>query len=66
MGWFESADGGTIFLDEISEMSPALQVKLLRVLQTGEYSKVGDTSIRSSDVRIVTATNKDLTQLIKT
>lgn len=66
VGWFESANGGTIFLDEISEMSPGLQVKLLRVLQTGEYNRVGETILRSSDVRVVSATNKDLSHLIKT
>jgi len=64
-GWFESADGGTIFLDEISEMSMALQVKLLRVLQTGHYSRVGSTEIRQCNVRIVAATTRDLQDCIK-
>lgn len=64
-GWFECADGGTIFLDEVSEMSPGLQVKLLRILQTGEYSRVGDTRLLHCDVRIIAATNKDLPLLVK-
>jgi len=64
-GWFETADGGTIFLDEVSEMTPALQVKLLRVLQSGEYSRVGSTEIRSCNVLIIAATNKDLYDLMK-
>jgi transcriptional regulator with GAF, ATPase, and Fis domain len=64
LGWFERANGGTIFLDEISKMTPALQAKLLRVLQTGEYSPVGSAEIRHCDVRILAATNKDLQELI--
>lgn len=64
-GYFERADGGTIFFDEISEMSPSLQVKLLRVLQTGEYSPVGSTEICHCDVRIVAATNKKVEELVK-
>jgi transcriptional regulator with GAF, ATPase, and Fis domain len=63
-GWFEAANGGTIFLDEVSEMSPALQVKLLRVLQTGEYSRVGSTEISKTDVRIIAATNQLLRDLV--
>ena len=63
-GYFEIADGGTIFLDETGELSPAMQVKLLRVLQDGEFSRVGDTKTRRSDVRIIAATNRDLRQLI--
>lgn len=62
-GWFERADGGTIFLDEISEMSPALQVKVLRILQSGEFAPLGSTQIRHCDVRITAATNKDLARL---
>ena len=59
-GFFEEADKGTIFLDEIGELSPATQVKLLRVLQSGEYMKVGSTKIEHTDVRIVCATNVNL------
>jgi Nif-specific regulatory protein len=63
-GWFEKADGGTLFLDEVSKMSPALQIKLLRILQTGEYSRVGDSKIRFCDIRIIAATDKDLSELV--
>jgi transcriptional regulator with PAS, ATPase and Fis domain len=64
MGRFELADGGTIFLDEIDAFSPALQVKLLRVLQDGEFERVGDTKTVKIDVRVITATNQKLEQLI--
>lgn len=64
-GKFELADGGTIFLDEIAEMNPMLQVKLLRILQSGEYSPVGCADLRKCDVRIVAATNKDLKKLVQ-
>lgn len=64
-GILEKADGGTLFLDEIGELSLAIQVKLLRVLQEGEFFRVGSTTSRSSDVRLVTATNKDLRQEIQ-
>lgn len=59
-GLFERADGGTIFLDEIGEVSPAFQVKLLRVLQEGEVRPLGCAQRRNVDVRIIAATNKDL------
>jgi len=61
-GLFEEANGGTIFLDEIGEMNPDLQSKLLRVLETGEFIKVGDTKTQKADVRIIAATNRDLKQ----
>ncbi len=59
-GLFEVADKGTIFLDEVGEMPFELQAKLLRVLETGEYMKVGDTKAKHADVRIIAATNRDL------
>jgi DNA-binding NtrC family response regulator len=63
-GIIEKAHGGTLFLDEIGELSLPIQVKLLRVLQEGEYSRVGSTDSRSVDVRLLTATNKDLREEI--
>ncbi|NND72830.1 MAG: sigma-54-dependent Fis family transcriptional regulator [Rhodothermales bacterium] len=59
-GYFEAADQGSIFLDEIGEMPTNAQVRLLRVLESGEYSRVGATTIRQTDARIIAATNKDL------
>jgi NtrC-family two-component system response regulator AlgB len=59
-GRFESADGATIFLDEIAEMTPGLQAKLLRVLQQGEFERLGENKSRKVDVRVITATNKNL------
>ena len=59
-GRFELADGGTLFLDEIGEITPAFQTRLLRVIQEGEFERVGGTRTLRSDVRIVAATNKDL------
>ncbi|AOV17442.1 sigma-54-dependent Fis family transcriptional regulator [Acidihalobacter aeolianus] len=64
-GLFEEADGGTLFLDEIGEISPAFQVKLLRVLQSGEFRQVGSNRMRHTDVRIVAATNRDLEQEVR-
>lgn len=60
VGRFEMANGGTIFLDEVGEMSPALQVKLLRVLQEQQFERVGGTKTIHVDVRIIAATNKNL------
>jgi len=65
IGRFEAADGGTIFLDEVAEMSPELQVKLLRVLQFGEFEKVGSYKVQKVDVRILAATNKKLSSMVK-
>jgi two-component system, NtrC family, response regulator HydG len=59
-GRFELADGGTIFLDEISEMPPSTQVKLLRVLQEGDFERVGGSQTLKTDVRVIAATNVDL------
>jgi DNA-binding NtrC family response regulator len=63
-GKFELANGGTILLDEIGEMSPALQAKLLHVLQDGEYSRVGGTRTLSSEARVLAATNKQIDKLV--
>jgi DNA-binding NtrC family response regulator len=65
IGRFEMADGGTIFLDEVGEMSPALQVKVLRILQEQAFERVGGTHTLRVDVRIIAATNKNLTLAIK-
>jgi DNA-binding NtrC family response regulator len=59
-GYFEIADGGTVFLDEIGEMPLNTQVKLLRVLESGEYMRVGSSTPRTSDARVIAATNKEL------
>jgi Nif-specific regulatory protein len=63
-GRFELAAGGTIFLDEIGDLSPATQIKFLRVLQEREFERVGGTSTLKADVRVVTATNRDLEDLV--
>ncbi len=64
-GLFEIADAGTFFLDEVGDMSPALQVKLLRVLQEGTFTPVGGTEQRQVDVRVIAATHKDLHKLVE-
>lgn len=64
-GWFESAQGGTLLLDEIGELSPSLQVKLLRVLQEREINRVGSRKAIKVDVRVVAATHVDLAQAIR-
>jgi len=64
-GRFEEADGGTIFLDEIGEISPFIQVKLLRVLQEREIERVGESRKRKIDLRIIAATNLDLADLVR-
>ena len=64
-GLFEEADGGTIFLDEIGELSADMQVKLLRVLQEGEFMRVGGTTPIRVDVRVICATNRDLAAAVK-
>ena len=64
-GWFESANQGTLFLDEIADLKPALQAKLLRIMEDGNVSRLGSTKSHKVDVRIVAATNKDLEQMVK-
>ncbi len=63
-GYFELADGGTVFLDEIGELPLSTQTRLLRVLQDGEIMRLGDSKVRKVDVRIIAATNKDLTDCV--
>jgi len=65
-GRFELAQGGTLFLDEIGDLSPAMQIKLLRVLQEREFERVGGTVTIKADVRVIAATNRDLEKLIET
>ncbi len=65
MGYFENAQNGVLFLDEISELTPAMQAKLLRVLNNGEYTPVGATKTRIADVRIIAATNQSLRSLVE-
>ncbi len=64
-GYFELADGGTIFLDEIGETPLQTQVKLLRVLESGEFMRVGSGELRKGDVRVITATNRDLSKMVQ-
>lgn len=63
-GYFETVNGGTIFLDEIGEMPLGTQARLLRVLETGEYIRVGSSKVQKTDVRVIAATNKDLLLLV--
>lgn len=63
-GYFEEADGGTIFLDEVGELPLSTQVRLLRVLQTGEFMRVGSAKVQKTNVRVVAATNSDLMKAI--
>jgi DNA-binding NtrC family response regulator len=65
IGRFEAADKGTLFLDEIGELTPAMQVKLLRVLQEREFERVGGNQTMKTDVRVITATNRDIERAIK-
>ncbi len=64
-GYFETVNGGTIFLDEIGEMPLGTQARLLRVLESGEYIRVGSSKVQKTDVRVIAATNKDLLQLVE-
>jgi transcriptional regulator with PAS, ATPase and Fis domain len=64
-GYFEEADGGTIFLDEVAELPLQTQVRLLRVLETGEFIRVGSSKVQKTNVRIIAATNVDIPQAVK-
>jgi len=64
-GYFEVANGGTIFLDEVSELPQSTQVRLLRVLESGEFIKVGSSKMQKTDVRVIAATNIDIIQAIR-
>jgi transcriptional regulator with PAS, ATPase and Fis domain len=64
-GYFEEVDGGTIFLDEIGEMPLATQARLLRLLESGDYLRVGSSKPRKADVRVIAATNKNLVEMIR-
>jgi len=64
-GYFEVADGGTIFLDEVGELPLSTQVRLLRVLETGDFIKVGSSKVEKTNVRVVAATNRNITDLVK-
>jgi transcriptional regulator with PAS, ATPase and Fis domain len=65
-GYFEVANGGTIFLDEVAELPLSTQVRLLRVLETGEFIRVGSSKMQKTDVRVITATNVDIIQAVNT
>lgn len=64
-GYFETVNGGTIFLDEIGEMPVGTQARLLRMLETGEFIRVGSSKVQKTDVRVIAATNKDLLNLVQ-
>ena len=64
-GYFEEVEGGTIFLDEIAEMNLETQARLLRLLENGEYLRVGSSKVRKADVRVIAATNKNLVEMIR-
>ena len=64
-GYFEEANGGTIFLDEVGEMPLSTQARLLRVLESGEFLKVGSSTVQKTNIRVVAATNKDMEQAVK-
>ena len=63
-GYFEEADGGTIFLDEVAELPLTTQARLLRVLESGEYIKVGSSEVQKTNIRVVAATNKNMLQAV--
>lgn len=65
-GYFETVNGGTIFLDEVGELPHGTQARLLRVLETGEYIKVGSSKVQKTDVRVITATNVNLQEAVRT
>jgi transcriptional regulator with PAS, ATPase and Fis domain len=64
-GFIEAAEGGTLFLDEIGDLAPSIQLKLLRFLETRQYYRVGESTPKNSDVRIIAATNKELEEAIQ-
>ncbi|MBW1737459.1 MAG: sigma-54-dependent Fis family transcriptional regulator, partial [Deltaproteobacteria bacterium] len=63
-GYLHTADGGTLFLDEVGELGLNIQVKFLRALENGEYIPVGDTQVRKSDFRVISATNRDFSEMV--
>lgn len=65
LGLVETASGGTLFLDEVGDIALTMQVKLLRLLETGTYRRVGSTELRHADIRVVTATHRDLQQMVE-
>src|SRR4029453_7028883 len=64
-GKVKQAEGGTLFLDEIGDLAPEVQAKLLRLLQEGEYERLGETATRKATVRVIAATNRDLKQEVQ-